>query len=340
MTTSIKKTIFVCEFITAGGFSGEPLVPSLVSEGTLMRDQLCNELSQCHHGKTISMHDERLPPTTMVSESIAVSHNFHTVFKQCLQQADVIFLIAPEFDDILYELTRQAVAAGLMVIGAGLDTVQIASDKLRTAALLKQSNIDAPLSFNINDWANSIGQFSQSQAWLAKPVKGVGCEGITVLQDTQAVQSWMNALKPAEKEDYFLQMFLEGDIASLSMCCHQGKAWLLSCNQLIVKQIDNTICLDSIKVNGFADAWQQFEKLAQGIAESLPNETAYLGVDVVMDTENKTLSVLEINPRLTSSYVGLAHATGLNVAQNLMQLSLEKYFAFPMVERNLITIKL
>ncbi len=54
------------------------------------------------------------------------------------------------------------------------------------------------------------------------------------------------------------------------------------------------------------------EPLAQGVAAALPGLWGYVGADVVDGPDGP--AVIEINPRLTTSYVGLAESLGINPA--------------------------
>lgn len=338
---SDKKTIFVCEFITAGGFVGQVLSAGLVSEGSLMRDQLCHELDKTGQYALISMHDARLKPPPNISNSLPVERDFELAFTKCLKQADLVWLIAPECDDILLKLTRQCEAANVPLIGVSSEIVELATDKLNTAAWLASLKVNTPMSLPVQVWKTQLDAIDPQQPWLAKPIKGVGCEGIVILPDGQAVSTWLTNQPNEVFSDYFLQAQIQhAQPASLCMVCHDGRGFLLSCNRLIVKQNDRAIKLKKIIVNGFAVHWVKFQALADTIASQLPDMRAYLGVDVMFDEQAGTLSVLELNPRLSSSYVGLANATGQNVAQCLLDAYYQSDFKMPEILRQQVTLNL
>jgi predicted ATP-grasp superfamily ATP-dependent carboligase len=54
-------------------------------------------------------------------------------------------------------------------------------------------------------------------------------------------------------------------------------------------------------------------RLANNIAEVLPGLSGYVGVDLIDDNENYV--IVDINPRLTSSYVGLSNILKSNPAE-------------------------
>ena len=62
----------------------------------------------------------------------------------------------------------------------------------------------------------------------------------------------------------------------------------------------------------------RYAGLASAVARALPGLWGYCGVDFI-ETDSGP-QVLEVNPRLTTSYAGLRRATGLNCAQLVLDL--------------------
>lgn len=306
-----------------------------------MRDQLCHELIQTGDYALISMHDTRLAPALGLQNSSPVDQDFERAFIKCLKQADLVWIIAPECEDILLNLTRQSETANVPLIGVPSTIVDLAADKLKTSAWLVSLNINTPTTMSIDDWQAQQPDIHPQQSWFAKPIKGVGCEGIIALPDSQAVSRWLVNQPQKTLNDYFLQAEVQhSQAASFSMLCHDGRGILLSCNRLVVESTNGAIVLKQIIVNGLADHWSMFQALADRIAAQLPDLRAYLGVDVMFDEQTGEISVLELNPRLSSSYVGLAEATGQNIAQSLLDAYHQANFVVPDILRQQVTINL
>ena len=62
-----------------------------------------------------------------------------------------------------------------------------------------------------------------------------------------------------------------------------------------------------------------YRTLVQRMAKAMPGLWGYVGIDLIESAEQGPL-VLEINPRLTTSYVGINRATGINVAEQSLAL--------------------
>jgi len=87
------------------------------------------------------------------------------------------------------------------------------------------------------------------------------------------------------------------------------------------------------------DFWHEFELFAQKIAAICTDLNGYVGIDVIVDTQNDNqITVVEINPRLTTSYAGLAEATGENPAELIMNTLTQPDFIWPELQRNIVSI--
>ena len=338
--------LFVCEFITGGGLSAEALPESLVKEGTLMRDALLIDLIEMEEYEIITTHDVRLGAMALVQNSLPVEAGLFTeVFKEALGQVDLVWLIAPETDGILLSLSELCYAADVVFLGCGFDATLIGTSKSLTYEALQAANIHTLPVIAGEDFvtdeeftlAKSLQPLDLS-AWVAKPEDGAGCDGINIFNDLPKLMVW---LKQDDRYlNYLIQPYQQGIAASISMLCRDGKCWLLSCNQQHITSDGQTFNLSGIAVNGMQAYWQRLDTIARRIAKKLPDAAGYIGVDVIIDTENDEIFVVEINPRLTTSYVGLRESIGYNPAQIILDSFMEYYFEMPVLQRKMVEISL
>ncbi len=68
---------------------------------------------------------------------------------------------------------------------------------------------------------------------------------------------------------------------------------------------------------------QRAARLAEAVIASLPRGSGYLGIDLVLgdDPGGADDVVIEVNPRLTTSYVGLRAATSDNLSAAMLELA-------------------
>jgi predicted ATP-grasp superfamily ATP-dependent carboligase len=71
-------------------------------------------------------------------------------------------------------------------------------------------------------------------------------------------------------------------------------------------------------VNGIAEGRTRYARLAREIAAAMPGLWGLVGVDLIAAEQGPLL--LEINPRLTTSYVGLRPSLGENPAELVLNL--------------------
>ncbi len=312
-----------------------------------MRDALLRDLSELNAYQLISLHDVRLEPSCLVSLSSPVAAGeFITVFEAMLMQVDLIWLIAPESDGQLLKLTELCLEAenkedGPILVGCGYDACLIGTSKTLSFEAMHAAGIHT-LPVHAGEEVVRDDYFAQlaqsNEAWLVKPEDGAGCEGIQYFASIMAMRDWMQ--QEDRSQHFFAQAYQAGIAASFCMLCRDGQSWLLSVNQQHVSMQDDGFVLHGISVNGMSQYWSRFETLARKMAKMLPDALAYVGVDVIIDTQNDSLYVIDINPRLTSSYVGLREAMACNPAELILSCVLSARFKLPLIEKNRVEISL
>jgi predicted ATP-grasp superfamily ATP-dependent carboligase len=327
-----KPEIFVCEFITGGGLYNAPLAPSLVGEGELMLKALLTDLLATNEVRVATSRDARLPMLGLPVAVEEVDKDPWSLWQRCIKNADLVWLIAPETDGVLEKLSRLVPTGKL--IGCAPEAVKIAASKYATAQLLAQHQIPVVPTWKVEQAPTDLPRY------VAKPDDGVSCEDTRCFDDFAQMQEWLQGGSISSKAatSNVIQPWQPGSAASISMLCHEGKAWLLSCNRQVVELHEDRFVYCGSVINGMAQHWNVFADIAQRIASVMPALSGYVGVDVMVDGSD--ITVLEINPRLTTSYVGLTQATGLNVAKLVLDLFYNRPMQTAHRQRNVITIKL
>ena len=102
------------------------------------------------------------------------------------------------------------------------------------------------------------------------------------------------------------------------MLCCDGRARLLACNRQKVRIAGGAFRFDGVSVNAIADRDGRYAELASRVGRALPGLWGYCGVDFIETADGPV--VIEVNPRLTTSYAGLHRAIGQNPAQLVLGL--------------------
>lgn len=322
--------------------AAEALPQSLLKEGALMRDALLGDLAETDKYEIITLHDARLTPSSFAALSIAVKpEQFKTCFEEALQQVDMVWLIAPESGGTLLELSElcyeaEKIENGPVFIGSGFDTILTGTSKTLCYEALYEAGIYT-LPVHAGDDLLQAPYFESLQhqhiaKWVAKPEDGAGCEGIRKFDSLHDLKDWI--IQDERYLHYLAQPYQHGIAASFSMLCRNGKAWLLSCNRQHVVCDGSHFELKGVTVNGMLPYWQRFETIARKIAQMLPDALGYIGVDVIVEPKSDKIFVLEINPRLTTSYVGLHAALNANPAALILDCVLNDHFMMPNFSKN------
>ena len=328
--------ILVFEYITGGGFNKQDLPDSLAREGRLMLHALLDNLrahAKDKSGSEISvvvMVDSRVNGLINTdgfdTAIINPEHNSHEEFVRLALLCDAVWPIAPEFDGILQTLCQTVEQLGKPLLTSPASAVAVTGNKFNTYQHLKQHHITTVPTrlFAADTWANQddvqpleeelagLSLTGKVDEWLVKPVDGVGCTDSYILTTPDDFEQM-----GSRKGDYVIQPHIQGKKTSLSCLFKDGTGWLLCANLQHFDIINQQYQLSKIMVNDDADV-SGYKELVDTIAHALPDLWGYVGIDLITTPEQ--LFVLEINPRLTTSFVGINAALGINVAENILQL--------------------
>ena len=302
--------IFVYEHITGGGMLDDPHMTALAAEGELMVRTLVDDLTALRGIEVTVMRDFRLSPGLPAKVLVVSAGGFNDVFTRALGECDAVWPIAPEHDGILLHITREILAQGRTLLGCRPDAVEITTSKRATALTLAQTGIPvAEVYSNTDELPSSAGGI------VVKPDDGTGSQDTFFFEDRVKLNQWLRGHADAK---WIFQSFVPGDARSLSLLCCEGRARLLACNRQKVALDDGAFRFDGVSVNAIEDSDGRYGALAGDIARALPGLWGYCGVDFIEGDGGPI--VIEINPRLTTSYAGLRRAIGGNPAQLVLGL--------------------
>ena len=328
--------LLLIEYITAGGLNNVPLTGSLLREAMLMRDALLHDFSLLSEVEIITTFDARLSSSIKTQQAICIDEksNAMQIWQSLLQTCDAALVIAPETDGVLSELTEMIALSSAKNLGCNQPAVNVASSKYATFQALKTANIltisTQPASTYITSSLNS--DESISNGYVVKPDDGAGCDNTFYFQNKGRLHEWLN-FNVNKLANYIVQPYQTGMPASISVLCKDGKAWLLSCNQQKVaiktthsSQIEIFQYHGSV-VNTLTHYHAAFVSLADRIAKAISGLNGYVGIDVIIYGE--AIYVVEINPRITTSYIALNESLNCNPAELLLDLMDNPNFKLP-----------
>jgi predicted ATP-grasp superfamily ATP-dependent carboligase len=304
--------IFVYEWATGGGLvdAAGPVPSSLLREGAAMIGALAGDLARISDCRVSALRDPRvlqlaLPGCTVVDVISRASHREE--FERLAAEADATILIAPELDDILLKAARLVTASGGRLMSPSVEFIRIAADKQRTCDQLAAAGVPVPTGRRLEPDEPLPARFGYPA--VLKPVIGAGSQDtfmVTGPYDAPAAYAW-----PRRLESY-----VSGQAASVAVLCGPaGHVALAPCKQRIsddgrLRYLGGEMPLAA----GLAD---RARSLGERAVAAMPAVVGYVGVDLVLGREPDGSEdvVIEINPRLTTSYVGLRTAAVGNLGE-------------------------
>jgi len=308
--------ILLLEYVTGGGIDPAQSSASLIAEGLLMRNALLADLAEIPGITVVILHDGRIDnpgrPHGHRVEYLPVSsaRAFELAWRTQLARCDAVWPIAPETGGVLARLCRDAEVSGCALLTSSSAAVEVAGSKHQTIEALCRSGIPA-----ISTRQANPGLVPSAFPVVVKPDDGAGCDGLRILGSAREWRDWMAG---TEWMNGIVQPLMAGDPRSVSALFARGRARLLSCNRQALRVTGGRFELGGCAVNLPDTDRDDAERLAAAVATAIPELWGYAGIDFLQTGTGPV--VLEVNPRLTTSYVGLRMALGINVAARVLDL--------------------
>lgn len=286
-------SLLIYEYLTASRVGEDPASPdhSLYREGRAMRDALQEDFARLP-GFQVTVAEQR---TDLES---AGCH-------------DRVIVIAPETEGILLQDLETARSAGGKVMGCSREAVLLTADKLALARHWQEHGIPTPVTY---PWQEKppIG-FPR----VVKPRDGAGS---MATYRVDRAEEWPRILAEYARSgiEGIVQEWIDGQPASVACVIGPGGTVALPpAFQTITAE--NTLAYQGGQVPIPADLARRAERLARAALGVVPGLWGYVGVDLILgsDPSGTRDYALEINPRFTTSYVGLRRLCVGNLAEHL-----------------------
>jgi predicted ATP-grasp superfamily ATP-dependent carboligase len=246
--------------------------------------------------------------------------------RQAAKWADAVYAIAPEAKRSLQSIAEVIEKSDTTSLNSPVQAIEEAADKAALEARAKSLGLKYPQTkiFGERDTtegiANSINGKLGGFPVVVKPLFSAGCEGLSIVQNPHHLSKAIFKIKKENVEGQFaIQQLISGVPASVTLMCIDKEALPISLNlqQVTLESAEGTSSYDGGVVP--LDHRLKTEALAAAkrLVESFSNLKGYVGVDLVLS--NDGVFVMEVNPRLTTSYVGLRKVSVFNIAEALAQ---------------------
>jgi predicted ATP-grasp superfamily ATP-dependent carboligase len=306
--------IFVYEYLSSG-FAGRGethRVSSLQTEGWAMLSALLDDFADCAGVEATTLLDPHLRIEVKRWPSNVVAHfpttgSEQRTFDALTAAADFTLLIAPEFDDILARLAQRVVEVGGRLLGPSLDAIRLSTDKMTMTCHWKASHIPTP-------------SLSSAYPFVYKPRFGAGSQvTFLIYNDEELTRAERRIREEKWHGEMIQQAYAEGLPASVAILAGpagwyalpaveqrlsgDGRFHYLGGCLPLARSLDARAC-----------------DLAERAARTIEGLHGWFGVDLILGDakDGSDDMAIEINPRLTTSYIGLRRAARFNLAETML----------------------
>jgi tyramine---L-glutamate ligase len=316
--------VLLYEHVSSGGYAGDPFPPSLLSEGFGMLRCLASDFTAAGHSVTVLL-DARL---AALSPPIAVDHVVQVAssgeadqsMEKTAESADAVFVVAPESNHILQQMVECIETTGAHSLNGRPEAIEQAADKAELSERITNLRFNYPKTFvfGISEPVENIKRKVKSEfgfPFVLKPSSGAGCSGMSLVQNEDQIAQAIEKIKKETVGDIIAQEYIQGVPASVSLISTGPQALPVSLNlqDITLAQPEGASSYNGGLVPFEHPRGGEAFTAAKRVVESFGELRGYVGVDMVL-TDEKAY-VVEVNPRLTTSYVGLRRVADFNVAE-------------------------
>lgn len=319
--------LLVYEDICGGGCAGGKVPVSLRNEGLAMLEALLSDLSELSDHpdfldlSLVTLWDPRLGtcPLQRIASLKVIELNTNapagTQFRQVVDSADAVLVIAPEWDRRLESLCQLVIDQEKCSLNASPSAIALCADKLQLCQHLQHRGIRTIPTLPLSEASGVKGLWPGARQIVVKPRDGAGSQGVVVLpnEPLQAF-AWLEKL-----QNFICQPFVSGMACSVA-CFVAAQSGLWNCLPIALQHLSTDGQLRYLGGESPAGcAWRgQVVNLVEELVAAIPGLNGYFGVDLILDEQAGPI-VIEVNPRLTTSYVGYRGMTNNNLGEYFLR---------------------
>ena len=320
--------ILVHEFVTGGGFSGRLVPSSLAREGLAMRTALLEDLAALRRHEIVTTTDTRFAkPAPARVEVVTLTLGDTATFDQLLTSADAVWLVAPETDRCLERLAARVERKGKILLGSGAAVVRRASDKAGLPRRLARIGVPHPETVMLEPGVDARGAARDlGYPVVLKPRRGAGSRGVQLAHNARDLKSTLavfrhfhgaslGAAADQGDRDIMMQRYVRGVPASVSLLADGRRSVALALNAQRMSTASGFSYRGGRTPFDHPLAAEAVDAAIRTCA-ALPGLRGYVGIDLVLTDAGPV--VIEVNPRLTTAYLGVRAVLDENVAAMAM----------------------
>jgi tyramine---L-glutamate ligase len=318
--------ILIHEYITGGGWKEPELPESLASEGFLMLSAILDDFIRWGQLTVYTTLDKRLTSASVMADSITVIDpaEYEETLARLAKECDFALIIAPESDGILADLNELMKNNNAIPLGCDIQAIRITGNKWECYKILSDAGLPVPITTIVETGLKPVSTIrlethvitkSINFPLIIKPVDGVGCEGVNLVKDMKTLRTLIEG-NQLYSDRVLLQEYIKGEHLSASILSTGKEFIFLSLNRQYISE-GLPFMYSGGEIMSPPDKEDELHHIIKNILKSIPGLKGYFGIDLIKN--NTGYKVIEINPRLTTSYTGLRKVININLAEAIYE---------------------
>ena len=317
--------IFVSEYLCSGAWPVADLPTSLATEGRAMLLAILADLARLPDCDVCTTWDRRageFPLARDVHCELASSvEDERRLFDEAVQKCDTAVVIAPEFDDVLFRRVSRVVAHHRPLLGPGPDAVALCADKLALYRWLTSRELPTIHTAELDVEGSGPDEFP----CVIKPRCGAGSLDVALLRNPADWSAWQVAQRRSVSRPMIWQPFVPGAaifvsalIDSTTKTCE-----VFPIGRQSLSGDGRFRYLGGVIPEPLSPMIQaEVQRSVRDVLTQMPGAHGYFGFDLIVSTSDSgaegPVRIVEVNPRLTTSYLGYRQLAAENLAERFL----------------------
>ena len=320
--------ILIYEHFLGENFSEQPS-PLILNEAKLIIDTIIKDLSLEFSDSKISLLLNK-KNRNLIHSNNHIYRNYKddviTDISKKIKENDKVLILAPEENLILFNLIKSLEDKNIGHFNTNSNFIYSSTNKFELNIKLKNSK-----KYQIKTYKDYSKVYMDKEI-VAKPNDGVGAQNLFIFKNKFDLEKNKHRLN----DFYIYQEYIKGTIIGINIIITKNKIVILSINEQIYKNSSsNEIYLSKIHIGKYNYLFEDFKIFVESILSNFNNLFGFIGIDAIL-TQDKKIVFLEINPRLTTSYIGLRESIGINPFSFLQK----NISSFNIAKNKLITLRI
>ncbi len=216
------KTIFICEYVTGGGYINKKISKKLFLQAKSIVKSLLIDFNKIPNLKIIYTWDYRFKKLKKIknTECLTIKKNPLKEWNIIIKKVDIFFPVAPETEGKLIELIKLN-KFKKKIISNKINAIRKTSSKYETYKFFQMNNIPTLQTFN-----KKKINFKIYKKWVVKPDDGAGSEKNYIFSNKKDLHNFL-----ISNRNFVVQPLIKGDSYSANILSIKNQNLILNFNK-------------------------------------------------------------------------------------------------------------